>query len=341
MAIAARSRCVRANPCVKAAGSIRPAALNFYGSVTRLKYCSGILFANVANGKIGREILLVTGIQQQSLPPGPALRNQQEVLRLRNNHFMRNRFSKVVGAGAFLLAIGSGFHLTSRQAAATPATLGFYPATDIYPRGNFHLDVDSYGRAFRTNSSVTGGITYGIGPDTSNFLGRSEVGFDYVLNSGITPSTKRLLFNAKTQVFNNDTTGTRIVAGTWGVGNKAIAAPDVIYLLGSKSFSFGRIHLGVAQALASKSTVADGNGQADRTNLHVAYDRVINPKWTFVADWYSGKNNYSCMQPTIYYNVNPQASFGLGFCRFNSSALAIRNQTYLAFDYNFGPGAPK
>lgn len=256
---------------------------------------------------------------------------------------LRNSISKAFAAKVMATAVvaGAGLCGTGHNANATPSTLGFYPSTDIYAKSNWHLDVDTYGQAFRTNSSVSDGISVGIGPDTSKALGRTEIGLDYLINSGVTPSGKRLLFNAKTQLFDDDKKGTRFVVGTWGVGAKQIGAPDVVYALASKTFTFGRIHLGLAEALASKATVADGNGTGDRTNVALGYDRAINPKWSVAVDWYSGKNTYSGAQPTIYYNVNPQADFGLGLFHLNSSAVGARNQVYACFDYNFGKGAPK
>jgi len=238
------------------------------------------------------------------------------------------------------LATGAVLHGASREAAATPATLGFYPATDIYGKGSFHLDVDTYGRGLKTDSVVSTGVTYGIGPERDGFLGRSEIGFDYLLSlGGSTPSastSKRLSFNLKTQLYNNDDSGTRIVAGGWGLGSKEIFAPDIGYLLGSKAFKWGRVHLGVAHSFADDEVIAVGD-DADKTSLQLGFDRYITPKIQFAVDYYSGKNAYAGVQPTIYYYVNDKASFGLGLMRFNAESVApSRNQIYACFDYNFG-----
>ncbi|HVF11237.1 MAG TPA: hypothetical protein VNA16_10560 [Abditibacteriaceae bacterium] len=258
-----------------------------------------------------------------------------------NRHF--GVYHKAARVGMVLLATGAALHGLNREAAATPATLGFYPATDIYGKGSFHLDVDTYGVALKTDSVVSTGLTYGIGPERNGLLGRSEIGFDYLLSlGGSTPSTdtfKRLLFNAKTQLYNNDAAGTRIVGGVWGLGNKEIFAPNVGYLLGSKTFKWGRIHLGVAHSFADEEIIAVG-ADADKTSLHLAYDRYITPKLQFAVDFYSGKNAYAGVQPTLYYYVNDKASFGLGLMHFNAESVApARNQIYLAFDYNFGGGS--
>lgn len=249
------------------------------------------------------------------------------------------RMRRILGIGVAVAALGMG--LTSHSALATPSTLGFYPSTDTYADKSFHLDVDTYGEGLKTNGTDSVGLTYGIGGKNGAF-GRSEIGLDYITNGGALSVGKRLLFNAKTQLYNNDDSKTRVVAGVWGVGSKDVASPDVLYLLGSKAFTWGRVHVGVAQSLAKKGIIATP-GQAlagsggDRTSLHLGYDRAITSKLSFAADWYSGKNSYSGVQPTLYYAVNDKASFGLGYMRFNDSTVGpSRNQIYACFDYNFG-----
>lgn len=230
---------------------------------------------------------------------------------------------------------------------ATPATLGFYPASDIYSKGTYHLDVDSYGRNTKMDAVTSVGLTGGLG-DKDGILGRSEIGVDYLMSAGggtpVDPDTgnslsgsKRFLLNAKTQLYNNDEKGVRLVAGVWGVGSKKIYAPNVAYVLGSKSFEWGRVHVGVAHSLARKETIATPAGNDDRTFLHLAYDRPITKKLSFAVDWYSGKSAISGVQPSLYYAVNDKASFGVGLMRFNDKSVApSRNQLYLCFDYNFG-----
>jgi hypothetical protein len=235
-------------------------------------------------------------------------------------------------------AISAGVSLfgTAQKTRATPATLGFYPATDIYGPGTFHLDVDSYRvNDFAGDGFDTVGLTSGIG-DGDGILGRSEVGFDYV-TSGLASnhSGDRIYQNGKTQIYNNDKAGIRVVGGLWLFGSKTSGAPNIGYLLGSKSFTFGRIQAGVAHAFRAQPA---GSGD---TFLQLGFDRVITGKILFAADFYSGKGAFSGVQPTLYYAVNDKASFGIGYF-FNNEPVggADNDQLYLCFDYNFGGRAP-
>lgn len=258
---------------------------------------------------------------------------------------MRNK--KLLGLAAVTVTAGLLGSL-AKPAAATPATLGFYPATDIYGKGTFHLDIDTYGRATKTDALTSVGLTYGIG-DKDGLLGRSEIGADYILSlGGSTPldidsgtslsGRKRFLLNAKTQLYNNSDSGVRLVTGVWGVGGDDLFAPNVAYLLGSKSFKFGRIHAGVAHAF-DKANITTPAGNDTTTYLQLGYDKMLTSKLQFAVDYYSGKSAISGVQPTLYYYVNDKASFGLGLMRFNDKSIApTRNQVYICFDYNFGGG---
>lgn len=268
------------------------------------------------------------------------------------NHNLFNLSVKKVALSAAVGAVALGAVLTARPAEATPSTLGFYPSTDIYGPGTFHLDVDTYGRGLRGDVSTTTGLTYGMG-DKDGAFGRTEFGFDYALSAGggqplsLTTGTqldgtKRLTFNVKTQLYNDSDAGTRVVAGVWGLGSKEFGAPNVGYIEGSKTFGFGRVHLGVAQNFAGKVggvRVTDLGADDTKFSVTAGYDRYITKKIQFCADYYTGKNGYAGVQPTLYYYVNDKADFGLGFFRLNSQNAAIRNQVYACFDYNFGGGS--
>ena len=242
-----------------------------------------------------------------------------------------------------LVALGA-ITLASRPAHALPSSLGFYPSTDIYTKGNIHLDVYSYNSTKFDQNFPAQGITYGVGPDKTGVIGRTEVGYDYAFGNGSLSFGKRISFNAKTQLFNDDKQQIRVVAGGWILGDSA-TNPNYGYLLASKNVNkIGRFHVGYAHGFSKGVFVAaSGNGRASgRDSLQLSYDRLITPKLQFVTDFYSGKGPYAGVQPTVYYSVNDKASFGLGYFRTNnrSFASASRDQIYVSFAYNFDFNKP-
>lgn len=258
------------------------------------------------------------------------------------------RKKQLLGSIAAVALAAGVFGTGVKSASATPATLGFYPATDIYGKGIFHFDADSYGEGVKMNGVTSFGLTAGTGPDRDGILGRSEIGVDFIhtlldetprdADGDRVSIGNRLLFNAKTQLYNNDDSGVRLVTGVWGMGSDDIFAPRVGYVLGSKAFKWGRVHLGVAHSFDEDNVTAP-SGNNDTTYLQLGYDRMLTKKLQFAVDWYSGKSAISGVQPTLYYYVNDKASFGLGWMRFNDKSVAPdRDQVYLCFDYNFGGG---
>lgn len=271
---------------------------------------------------------------------------------MRNNFEYVGRKGKVARKAALLGAAALAVAATlvgNKPAAATPSGLTFYPSTDLYGKGTFHFDADTFTSTSLKNATATSlGLEYGLGPDNSSSLGRSEIGFDYVTsNTNSISFTKRLLFNAKTQLYNNDASQVRLVAGVWGIGSsgssndiaagRSVYPGNVGYLLASKNFEFGRIHVGVAHSFAKTSVV--GN---DKTYLQLGYDKVFaGNKLQFTTDYYSGKSALSALAPGIIYYLNDKSDFELGYIHYNNSSISPRNQIYLGFDYNFGPGTEK
>lgn len=220
---------------------------------------------------------------------------------------------KVVALG--VLAAVAGLGTMSKPAQATPAGLTFYPSTDIYGKGNFHFDSDTFLDQDDTDNGLffsSLGLSYGTGPDRDGFFGRSEVGFDYITSGSGLSFGKRFLGNAKTQLYNNDDSQIRAVAGVWGLGSEDAFAPNIGYALVSKNFpSIGRFHVGVARSFQDEDTVGD-----DRTNLQLGYDRVFaNGKLQFTLDYMTGDTSYSVVAPGLIYYINDKASFQVGYIK--------------------------
>jgi len=224
---------------------------------------------------------------------------------------------KVSVAGALI----AGSLVAATPAHATGSGLGAYPSTDVYGDGVWHFDADTYSEDLTKNFGTSLGLEYGIGD-------KVELGFDYGVSGGATKFDERLSLNAKYKFLDGGADGISAAAGVWGVGKKSNGFANVGYLLGSKNFSFGRVTAGVAHSFGDKDFVGD-----DKTSLAIGYDKYFTPKVQFAIDYYSGKNTYAGVQPTLYYYINEKADFGLGYFRPNNKDLA--DTIYLCFDYNF------
>ena len=234
---------------------------------------------------------------------------------------------RTLAAGAALAALAGALQLTSRPACATDSGLGFYPTADIYSDGNFHFDYDTYGQGLKTNLFTSHGLEYGFGKGGDGVFGRNEIGFDYLASGFINDKAdKRLAFNYKTQLYNDDKSGTRLALGVANIGDKVNFPRGDVRLLGYKTFSFGRLHAGVWDGFGR------GSGVKDTAGVQLGVDHTIG-KFIVGADYRSGPTGF--LAPCVIYNVNDKADFEVCVGRANSSSIVPRYQTYLAFDYNF------
>lgn len=234
----------------------------------------------------------------------------------------------------------------SQPASANPSVILMYPSTDLLVRSTLRVNSDLFSDSLKTTTFGSGGLTYGIGSGKNGFGGRTEVGYDYIAAApfGTVSFINRSRFNAKTWLYNNDDKGTRVVVGGWGLGAVGSAGntannPNVVYLLGSKRFGFGRVQVGVARALSKSSALATPAGNADKTYLQLGFDKELNRKIRFGVDYLSGKSNISALTPGVIIAVNDKASFRLGYIRYNDGSVApSRNQILLALDYSARKG---
>lgn len=236
--------------------------------------------------------------------------------------FSSRRLTAVLVPGALLCA------LAAPAAHATDSGLGFYPTADIYPSGNYHFDVDTFGSGLKTNLTNSVGLEYGFGKDKDGLFGRNEVGFDYA-TSGYTSDSaaKRLSLNFKTQLYNNDAKTERVAIGFSGLGDRSSFSSANARILAYKGFSFGRIHVGAFRDIKRTS------GGSNTGGLQLGFDRSIGKHIIVGGDYRSGPSGF--LVPCIIYNVNDRSDFELAVGRANNTGVSPRYQTYLAFDYNF------
>ncbi|HEX8463600.1 MAG TPA: hypothetical protein VF627_03195, partial [Abditibacterium sp.] len=215
------------------------------------------------------------------------------------------------------MSLLAGSLLSLKPASATPSGLSAYPAPNIYPKGNLHFDADYFGATNGNGSNFsTFGLTYGAGPEKDGLFGRSEFGFDYVNNTAGLNNGNRLLFNAKTQLYNNSAKGLKASVGLYGFGSRSLGVGNWVSVLGSKAFNFGRVTVG--GAYATRSNIVAGS----RGVLQLGFDKAITEKVIFAIDYQSGKGQF--LAPGVIYRLNDKAGIELSYFR-GGSQVANRN----------------
>jgi len=249
--------------------------------------------------------------------------------------------------------------LTPLPARADGNSLIGYPQANVTPRNGFHFDWDTVGIRARTNVFSSAGITFGLGSgllgredksDKDGILGRTEIGVDYLLTAGgVVPTFAsthdRFYFNFKTQLYNNDKTGTRVVVGGYNIGVNELGTSRDLYVLTSKEDRrLGKLQFGIAHAFGTEAGLMTPAGNADRTYLQVSYNRHIWQRLYGAYAGYTGLSSQSRKSVALAYYLDNtyKGSFAIGYLRYNDDSVRPgRDQIYFGFDYDWGGPRPK
>lgn len=194
---------------------------------------------------------------------------------------------------------------------ATPSTLIWIPSTDIQAAGQTHFGSDVY--APSTGSALTDiGVTLGTG--------KVEYGLDYLSQTGIKDPVR---LNVKALIKDETAGAPRLAVGAFDVGG--VAASNMVYLLGSKTFHGTRATLGWC--------AGDGTLGRDKDMILLGVDRAFSPKWWGAVDYQSGKSAFGALSAGVSYNFTPSRSLILGYDWYNDSGLS--DTVTMQLDVNF------
>jgi hypothetical protein len=242
-------------------------------------------------------------------------------------------------------------------------------STRIGPYKEWHLEDIYMGDGFQTNGHTAVGMTYGLGPDKSTLFGRTEVGFDYVLSAGpysgvsipsgtspegnngslpglfsgptLTPA-QRTFWGAKTQLYEDPKTMTRLVIGGYLWGPHEANAGDLGFLaISRQTKKDGYFHLGVVHSFAGTQAIKTRAGHSDHWFGQIDYAYQLKPRLVGGFNCYTGRSTESAIFPAIIYFISDDynSSVTLGDFHFwDKSVRPDADQTYVQFDYYFnGP----
>jgi hypothetical protein len=197
-------------------------------------------------------------------------------------------------------------------ASATPSTLIWIPSTDIQAVGQTHFGYDIY-------SPSSGDTLTDIGLTIGN--GKIEGGVDYLSLNGIEDP---LRLNVKGVVMDETKTSPKIVLGLFDAGGTS--ASNMVYALGSKTFSGTRVHVGYC---IGKESALDG----DNSMILLGVDKAFNSKWWGAVDYQGGKSAFGALSAGVAYNFTPTTSLIVGYDWYNDSSLSDTMTVQL--DVNF------
>jgi hypothetical protein len=216
------------------------------------------------------------------------------------------------------LVLGATALLGSSMAAfATPSTLVFIPSTDVQAPRSTHLTFDSYFTFDNKPGSSTTtdtGLTWGFK--------KFEVGFDHI---GSTDDP--FLLNAKYQILPEKGKNPALAIGGYNFGGSDNSlAGNLWYGLVSKTFEFGRLHLGYQKA--DEDRVPE-----DDSMVMLGWDKQFTPKWWGCVDYASGDSAFGALSLGVAYSFASNTSVIFGYDFYNNND--IEDTITVQLDINF------
>jgi hypothetical protein len=196
---------------------------------------------------------------------------------------------------------------------STPSTLIWIPSTDIQPAKVGHLGIDVYVPS-AGNTLTDFGLTIGDGKGI-------EGGIDYLSMTGQQDPVR---FNAKVSILKETSSVPAVVAGVYDFGGDA--ASNIVYALGSKSFSFGRFTFGYG--IGKEAVLGNDNGM-----VFLGFDKMLSSKWWGAVDYQSGNSAFGAASAGVAYSFSPSTSLIVGYDWYNDSALS--DTVTVQLDTNF------
>ncbi len=206
------------------------------------------------------------------------------------------------------------------EAAATPSTLVWIPSTDIQPRGTWHLGLDNYFTARKTDQATV----YDLGLEYGLAGGRAEVGLDYV-----SPNDDPVFLNAKYLLAAEQGRRPALVLGGFGFGTqRGVTDYNLLYLAGAKTVGPARLTLGYCRG--KRRTLG-----RDPDMVLAGVDGILDRggKWWGAVDYQSGKNAFGALGMGVAYSFAPNVSVLVGQVWY--SAPGVRDTLTTQVDINF------
>jgi hypothetical protein len=249
------------------------------------------------------------------------------------------------------VTVGASTCVHLGAAHASPSGLTVIPSTDFYARRVTHLNVSaSRAGAPVSQQQASAGLSLGLGASDEararRAFGQTEIGFDVGVfrlrdASGVRqPAGDSLVFNFKTLLFDNGKSGgraVRVAAGGFNLGNRSSTRTG--YAIASRELSrSSRAHLGVWRTFNQRAL----NGR-NYTQVLVGYEKAVSPRLTLLADHASGNGPLGATGLSAIYGINDRSGIQIALVRPHSPEARAASGNYslvLAYDVDFGPGAP-
>ncbi|MEQ1603684.1 MAG: hypothetical protein ABL999_02335 [Pyrinomonadaceae bacterium] len=199
--------------------------------------------------------------------------------------------------------------------AAAQTTIFNIPSADTQSKGSWGIEADFITKpvSYREGGYQTYGyrVSYGLGNKT-------ELGTNFYLTKGLGDSTGQAEFSLKQNIYRNEKLGVSVSGGTVVFVPVRSTSGDktaiMVYGNASKTIE----PLNGLTVTGGVYHVFRGNNFGTKTGVMAAAVQPIAKKFSFVADWYSGKNRLGYSSAGINYQISTRQYILSGYSFGNS-----------------------
>lgn len=205
------------------------------------------------------------------------------------------------------------------------------PSADTQPRGSWGLEADFVTKParFRDGGYRAYGyrLTYGVGS-------RTELGSNFYLTRSSDPTVAQAEFSFKQNIYRSEKYGVSVSGGSVAYVplRNRFGDRTSVMVYGNASKSIEPLH-GLTVTGGIYHVFRGSEDFGTRTGAFVGAVQPISKRFSFVADWYSGKNRFGYSSAGINYAISPRQyilsgySFG-NYGRGNNGLAAYYGLTF-------------
>lgn len=216
---------------------------------------------------------------------------------------LHDRIIKLALLAACLLSVVSS--------AAAQSTIFNIPSTDVQAPRKVYLEAD-----FITHfaSYANGGYQTYEPRVVVGLPGNVEVGVNLAYTRTSSAQPIEVQPNLKWQFYSNEKRGLAIAAGVLVsipvTHRRDGRTTGLVYVVGSKSFLSGR---GPRLTFGGYQLVGRFEDGTDKTGVLAGFEQPLNKTFSFVTDWFSGKNACGYVTPGVGITLSPKNNIYAGY----------------------------
>jgi hypothetical protein len=233
----------------------------------------------------------------------------------------------------FLIRTGLFLVITVTFAASVPAQMTIFniPSTDTLQKRSFYVEGDFTTKLGPYNQG--GFRSYGV-RTVYGLDHKTEIGVNAFYTTSIGDPFGEMQFSVKRKLYDNEAHGLAVSAG-------ALAFVPLQRPVGSRSsvMFYGNVSKTIRPLKGARVTsgiytvVGGGNGFGTRTGAMLGLEQPLFKKFSFIGDWFSGRNRFGYVNAGINYAITKRQFILAGYSFGNSGAGNNAFNVYYGYTY--------